>query len=211
MSIAFGIYDFFSYTIPGVLYILSINSILKFLNLPSLSINNLSSDLGFVLAGVVAAYVVGQLMDPFAFRWYLLFNQNKVGDEAIEQLKNKYPALKIGFGAPDRRILFSFIRHNHLDLAETIDKFKAISVMLQNLSLGLFIFGLIQIADIIKTDFYVSSTALGLTSLVFSFVAIKRSALFNLWYWSAIFEQSLHYGSSVQEMFSREKRENKGK
>jgi hypothetical protein len=172
---------------------------------PNFSLNTLGSDLGYVLAGVVIAYVAGQLMDPLAYRWYLLFNKYKVEHEAIEQLKSKYPKLKIGFGVADRRILFSFIRHNDLELAETIDKFKAINIMLQNLSFGLFLFGLVQIAELISVGFSISSTLICLVMLAFSFVAIKRSSLYNLWYWSAIFEQALHYGSSVQEMFSKQK------
>jgi hypothetical protein len=205
MSITFGIYDFFSYTIPGVLYILAINSLFQIFKFPSLTLSNLGSDLGYVLAGVVIAYVAGQLMDPLAYRWYLLFNKNKVEKYAIEQLKNRYPKLNIGFGISDRRILFSFIRHNNLELAETIDKFKAISIMLQNLSLGLFLFGLVQIMELIRAGFSLSSILICIAMWAFSFIAIKRSSLYNQWYWSAIFEQALHYGSSVQEMFSKEK------
>ena len=36
MSIAFGIYDFFSYTVPGVFYILVANQLLLLLKLPSI-------------------------------------------------------------------------------------------------------------------------------------------------------------------------------
>ncbi len=205
MSITFGIYDFFSYTMPGVMYILAINSIFRILKFPNLAIDQLSSGLGHVLGGLVIAYVIGQLMDPPAYRWYLLFNRYKVDNEAIDQLKIRYPKLKIKFGIPDKRILVSFIRHNNLELAENIDKFKAINIMLQNLSLGLFLFGLVQIAELISVGFSIPSILICLVMLAFSFVAIKRSSLYNLWYWSAIFEQALHYGSSVQEMFSKEK------
>ena len=42
MSITFGTYDFFSYTVPGVLYILVVNRLLLLLKLPSIDINNLN-------------------------------------------------------------------------------------------------------------------------------------------------------------------------
>ena len=75
MSITFGIYDFFSYTVPGALYILVVNQLLILMKLPSIDINNLNVNLGSTLLWVIISYVVGQLMDSFSIRLYYAVNK----------------------------------------------------------------------------------------------------------------------------------------
>lgn len=207
MSITFGIYDFFSYTVPGFLYILTINQLLAILRFPHFGVENISFDIGFALVGVVSAYVVGSLLDSFAYKWYLLFYKNRIEQRALDSIKKNYPGLKVDFDIKDRRLLFSFVKHNNLELAENIDKFKALSIMFHNISFGLFLFLLVQIASLLVDGYSTTALIAMVAAGAFSFVAIRRSSLFNFWYWSGNFEQALHYGSSVQEMFSKKKEE----
>lgn len=201
MSVTFGFYDFFSYTLPGALYILTLNQFLGALKLPNITINDLGSNLGYAIVGLGIAYVVGHLMDAFGFRWYFLFNRNDAERRAINEFKNNYPDLKITFGIQDRRMLMTFIRHNDLPLAESIDQYKAISIMLENISFGLFLFALLQLVDMLINGFSVLGVSALVLALIFSFISVKRSALFNQWYFSGTFGQALHYGKSVPEMF----------
>ena len=50
----------------------------------------------------------------------------------------------------------------------------------------------------------VSIPLAALFGLLFSFIAIKRSALYKSWYIRGVFEQALHYGTSVEKMFKGE-------
>jgi len=214
MSITFGIYDFFSYTVPGFLYIFTINQFLVIMKLPHFSVENISLDIGFALIGVVSAYVVGGLLNSFAYKWYLLFYKNRIEQQSLDNIKRNYPGLKVDFDIKDRRLLFSFIKHNNLELAENIDKFKAFSIMFHNVSFGLFLFSLVQITNLILDGFSATAFTAMIAAGVFSFIAIRRSSLFNFWYWSGNFEQALHYGKSVSEMFSqydRKRNENKSR
>jgi hypothetical protein len=203
MSIAFGIYDFFSYTIPGLIYLIVINQILGLFKLPNINIDNLNANLGYALLGIIIAYVVGHLMDTIARRWFFLFYQDNLQKRLIDRLKENYPGLKIEFDIKDLRILFSFIRHHQLELAESIEKYKVINIMLQNISLALLLFGIQEIVAIIRNGFSITAGMLLITAFSFSMIALRRSALFNDWYWSAIFVQALHYGSNILEMFGK--------
>src|SRR5687768_8116409 len=144
MSITFGIYDFFSYTVPGVLYILVANQMLFLLRMPSIDLNTLNTSIGGALLWVLAAYVVGQLMDSFAVRWYYLVNKFHAETKALHDFREKHEDIKTDFTINDRQSLFSVIRHNNLELARYIDNFKAISIMLNNISLALLLFGIQQ-------------------------------------------------------------------
>ena len=201
MSVTFGFYDFFSYTLPGALYILTINQFLGTFKFPNITINDLGANLGYAIVGLGIAYVIGHLMDAFGFRWYFLFNRNNAERRAISEFKNNYPELKIAFDVRDRRMLMSFIRHNDLPLAESIDQYKAISIMLENISFALFLFALLQAVEMLINGFSVLGALALVAALIFSFISVKRSALFNQWYFSGTFGQALHYGKSVPEMF----------
>src|SRR5688500_4240619 len=97
MSIAFGIYDFFSYTVPGVLYILVANQFLVLLKLPSIDINNVNANIGSALLWVVISYVVGHLMDSFAIRLYYLINKFHAETRAMKGFREKHKNLAIDF------------------------------------------------------------------------------------------------------------------
>jgi hypothetical protein len=205
MSITFGIYDFFSYTVPGVLYILAANQLLFFLRMPNIDLNTLNTNLGSTLLWVVAAYVVGQLMDSFAVRWYYLVNKFHAETKALHDFREKHKDIKTDFTINDRQSLFSVIRHNNLELARYIDTFKAISIMLNNISLALLLFAALQGFALVKYGFSLRTLFLIIVSLVFSYVAISRSAVFNEWHWEAVYQHARQYGKSVAEMFKRAK------
>jgi hypothetical protein len=201
MSIAFGIYDFFSYTVPGVLYILVANKFLELLKLPNIDINNLNTSIGSALLWVIASYVVGQLMDSFAIRLYYLINKFHAETKAMKEFREKHKDITIDFTINDRQTLFSVIRHNNLELARYIDNFKAISIMLNNISLALLLFSVEQVFSILIKGFSLASLINIIVSLILAYVAITRSALFNEWHWAAIYQHVLQYGKSVPEMF----------
>jgi len=56
MSFTFGLYDFFSYTVPGVLYILVADRLLSFFHLPHLDVNQFTANFSSALIWVVAAF-----------------------------------------------------------------------------------------------------------------------------------------------------------
>jgi hypothetical protein len=211
MSIAFGIYDFFSYTVPGVLYILVANQVLFLFRMPSIDLNNLNTNIGSALLWVVAAYIVGHLMDSFAVRWYYLVNKFHAETSALHDFREKHKDMSIDFTINDRQSLFSVVRHNNPELARYIDNFKAISIMLNNISLALLLFAVEQFLAAVMQGFSLRALFVIFISLMFSYVAIKRSAVFNEWHWEAVYQHARQYGKSVREMFKATGRDKPGK
>ena len=204
MSFALGFYEIFSYAIPGCLYILVINGFLKLIRLPYIDMGTMSGNFGMVVLMAILSYLAGHMADPFAYRWYQLFNRGDIDGKVIANLKEKYPDLNLEYRPGDRRLVYSFIKHNNLALAEYLDKFNAIAVLLHNLSLGLLLFALTQVAYLFITGQFLGYGLGALLGLVFSFIAVKRSALYKGWYIQGTFEQALHYGNDVQNMFKGE-------
>jgi MFS family permease len=204
MSFALGFYEIFSYAIPGFLYVLIANGFRQLMKLPHLDFGGQAGNFGYVVLMAIFSYIAGHIADPIAYRWYQLFNRQDVDDKVIAGIKNKHPELNVEFRVGDRRLLYSFIKHKNLPLAEYLDKFNAIGILLHNLSLGLFLFALTQIAYIFITGQILGYGLGALLGLAFSFVVVKRSALFKGWYIQGTFEQALHYGTSVEKMFKEE-------
>lgn len=201
MSISFGLYDFFSYTIPGFLYILVINQFLILFQLPSLPLSKLSTDLGSALFWTVAAFIAGHLMDFFSLKWYQLIIKKKAETKAVSDFHKNLREDGNEFEISDRRVLFSFIRHNDLELAKYIDNYKAISYMLNNISFALILFAVHQMTAMFLEGITLTTTIGFVAGIMFSFIAIRRSRIFNEWYWSAIYEQAHQYGNHFHEMF----------
>ena len=204
MSFALGFYEIFSYAIPGFLYIIVANGFLQLLKLPHVKLGQAPGTLGFIVLVAILSYIAGHLADPIAYRWYLLFNRQGADEKIVADIKGKLPEANLEFEAADRRLMYSFIKHKSLALAEYLDKFNAISILLQNVSLGLFLFSITQIAYIFITGQVWRYSLGALLGLLFSFIAIKRSTLYKSWYIRGVFEQALHYGTSVEKMFKDE-------
>jgi hypothetical protein len=206
MPITFGIYDFFSYTVPGVLYILTVNELLKVFDLPPLTLTPIDASFGEAVVWVILAYVVGHLMDTFAIAWYSLFNRFDAEIKAMRDFKHKNNDLEIDFNLDDRKILLNVVRHNKPDVAQSIDSYKAISIMLNNISLALCLLGIVELMRFTVQSYPLGLLAGSLTAFFFSVVAVKRSRLFNEWHWSAVFGHARHFGRSVAEMYGIQKK-----
>jgi hypothetical protein len=205
MSISVGIYDLFAYTIPGLLYIYVFYEFLLELRVFKFGQSNLPALpdgyglLVFVLL-VVSAHLLGHLLDIFA-HWFVfrLFKPYKFSERILQRAKDLYTDIDIKFQPKDWGLLFSIIRQRNQEHARTIDSFEANSIMLRNISFGLFLLGALQVYSLFFNVTLVAiGSAIGL--FVFSFIARRRSHMFHAWFLTDIFESSLRFGNSLKEV-----------
>jgi len=121
MSIRVGIYDFFAYTIPGILYLITAVYICHTAGLFTVdaqwldSISTIEAIL-FTLIG----YVAGLLLDPFAKRWYGLFKPKNLSKIMLDEFVGKHPAFTVKFGGYDWYIVLSYLRRASDEIAYNI-------------------------------------------------------------------------------------------
>ncbi len=209
MSIAIEIYDFFSYLIPGTLYLYIFNEILRAAGWKYLDIQNWfkpdqAPDAIMFIPVLVIGYLLGYLISPIAHRLfrkpiYQLWDKRKVYKRALDELKEKYPDLNIEYEAKDWDILFQYIRQRNLDMAHILDKFNAINMMLTNIALGIFLFALLQL-----TQYWLHREGVFLINLlgavILSGLALYSSNEFRLWFFTGIFISSLEYGGTLKQV-----------
>ncbi len=201
MIIPLGVYDFFSYTIPGLLYLFvayQVANILRILDLFSFNLadlSDLSSPIA-ILVGVftaVTAYILGYLMDfsRIRKRWENFFRDANFN----EKIKNKYDLLeeKVDqeFSINYSYLLFSKIKKQYPGLTSDIEKYKAISIMLRNLSFGFLLLSVAQIAYICILEFPIFYIILTILFFSFARIAGRQSNYYNIWFFASIYQASI--------------------
>jgi len=203
-----GVYDLFSSTIPGILYLFVANEFIKTFGkpfgLPYLKYQDVSTPITVALV-IIVSFVLGHVMDFAADKWKDLGEKKKESILAVENLKKNYPDLEIKFQPSERELLFTVIRRNNENIAATIDRNKAISILFQNLSLGLLLYAVFLLLSMLATGFLPINLAVVTGYIILSLVIRKRGRMFNLWFNSLIFEAALTYGTSTQEILKSTK------
>lgn len=202
MSLSIGIYDLFSYTIPGFLYIFVFNEFFRLIGWNYFLLSSVKEGTELIVAAlsIMCAYTIGHLLDYFS-NWFCfrLLTRYKVKDASLDNIKRRYPELKIQFGYNDCHPLFTNLRQCNLEFSRVIDSFGANNIMLRNISFGLLLLALLQIWIIIL-DFHWQNLLIIIGILGLSWVAYLRSRMFYEWFFTGIYEASLKYGTSLKEV-----------
>lgn len=208
MSINLGIYDFFSFIVPGLLYLYAFNEISrsigwKFVEISSWFVVGQTPSFLFFVPIFVGAYLLGHLLDPISQKFFDLFPKSSRRLEGKEwylnPIKGRYPNLSISFVPKDRTLLFALIRQRNIEMARILDSFSANSIMLRNTAFG-FVF--LSFANLIL--FFsakdINHLIIALIAFVLCLLSIINSNQYREWFIKDIFRASLDYGVSVEEV-----------
>ena len=191
MSIRIGIYDFFSYTLPGILYIAIFLFGLAIFNVMPIDGDLLAeTSLFSLLILVTAGYFVGLLMDHIAYRWLrLLKGGNKEARKnALENFHKNHPWIKLNVDIVDWSILFQAVKKESVDIALAVEQHNATSILLRNTSLGLALLATILFLFFVAVSTNIWNLFFALLSLLFSTIALKRCETRRRWFYTGVFE-----------------------
>jgi len=220
MSINLGIYDFFSFTIPGLLYLYAFNEISrsigwKFFDVYSWATSNPAPGFIFIVLIFSVAYLLGHLMDPISQMFLDTFSKLRKrsvkNNWLMYSVKGRYPSLNISFESRDRTLLFALIRQRNIELARILDNFSSNSIMFRNVSFGLvFLLAANVILYISTKD--TNRLFIALIALVLCFLSAANSLQYREWFVKDIFRASLEYGANVEDVVAYSKnKDNKSK
>lgn len=200
MSLSIGIYEIFSNTIPGLLYLYVINETLRLMKLPYIDIAQLSNWIHAILLAVLA-YILGILFDYIVYDLiYKGLVKTRRREQVFKIFNQAHPEIKHQLNPDDYGFYVNMIRLKNPDVVDKISHDNAIGVMLRNIAFGLFLFGLLYAGSFLVNGFSFQYLLVSLVSFVFAIIAYKKSQFFTLWYFTDIYEFILNYGSSLPEM-----------
>jgi len=196
MSIKIGIYEFFAYTIPGIVYLSAGVYFLCAFDKIQLSIQSWKDlPLAIYALLLLAAYILGLLMDPIAKGvWYNRFfvpkdKSRKDADTAeivYDAMLDKFPEPKI-----HPRYWYSmlvYLYKENPELASSIDRFNASRIMLRNVSFALVVSAFVEFVWGLVMQDYLWAVASFALLLIFAVIAGKESAKYHRWFYQGILQ-----------------------
>ena len=196
MSLQIGIYEFFAYTIPGIIYLFLTGYFLIVgyrIQTVSYTIENIP--LPLFLLGLVFAYVVGLLVDPIAKKvWYNKFFRPKSGlpklTESVDVIYGEFVAeygIRTMIHPKYWYPVLIWLHKENPETAASFERFNASRILLRNVSFALVILAISQIIFVFQYKNYLIAIGIGVVSIVFSLVAGKESAKYHRWFYQGLF------------------------
>lgn len=188
MPIRVGIYDFFSYTIPGSLYLAAIVNLLASLQIVSIDFTTLNLSLTQIVIIAILSYIFGLIFDPLAYNlWYKIFRARNFFDKTLDGFKKNNPHFDISFKAHEVPILLAYVRQDNMDLAANIDKYNATKIMLRNIGFSFLLFAITLAVELLINKSMLQ--LLFLVSCLTASIISERSAVkYEKWHYLIIFE-----------------------
>ena len=197
MSSRLGIYDIFSRIVPGGFYIgafLEFARVMNWINFDWAALGDLGVLSSLSLA--LVAFVIGSAMDRLGFAWQRLFRPSY---SVLEQFKREHNDLRLEFKEKDWAILRAYVYINDLNVGDEIDRHNALSIMMRNVSLSLFLFAICEGIQLIKTaDWRFGLLVLFL--LFLSYQAGVQARYMREWFYRSIFETIIAYRLKLEDL-----------
>ncbi|MFN0175376.1 MAG: hypothetical protein ACKVU0_12055 [Saprospiraceae bacterium] len=188
MSIRTSIYDFFAYTIPGGLFLLSILGGLELFGLADLWTKIYMSNLVGILIIILCSYVVGHVTSIFNSKWVKLFESRSIPNLAFTEFKVLHPTIQTDINPNDWQIWFASIRRESMELTLEVDKMMATSYLLRGVSMFLALTCFILLLGVVTGKLVWWFLGLAVIVAILSVIAAKGSIKFNKWFYFMIFE-----------------------
>ncbi|MGG6293973.1 hypothetical protein ACQ4M4_06080 [Leptolyngbya sp. AN02str] len=183
MSIQIGLYDFFAYTLPGVLLVAALiyaGASLSLFQLNFQQLNELSTPI--TLIGIGISYILGMLLEPIAKRWYRLIQPKGRTKEIFKEFKALHPNFVVNVRPEEAGLMRAYIKQKNLELALDIEKNGATSKMLRNFSFVFLILTLILMLNWFSHSFQILYLVALCFTTFLSFVAAYESTKFDRWF-----------------------------
>jgi hypothetical protein len=174
MSIKIGVYESFSYIIPGVLYILVFAYIGSILDLFQMDIAIIESITIYSAAiFIIVAYVVGLVFDKTARLLSQLFRKNDLKEKVYADFKNRYPNLVFELYPREWAVLFQYLRIHNENVVDIMNRHNAANIMLRNIGFSLLLLSVFEVYLLIMREFDILHLVVFVLSMI-SFFSRKR-------------------------------------
>jgi hypothetical protein len=207
MNFRLGVYDLFSRIVPGGFYLFVFGEFTRVLGWIKFDWRALQ-DIGILasLGLLIIAYVLGTAMDQLGFLWHLVFRKRGSSTRALERFKQLHSDhWIIDFEDKDWPILRAYVYIHNPAIAEEIDRFNALSIMLRNISFGLVLLTISKAIQFINGGDW-RFLLLAVVLLYFSYQVAIQAKNQRAWFYGYIFEVILAYRLNLEERLKPVKR-----
>jgi len=199
MPIQLGIYDFFSYLIPGGIVTAAFFFILNKHFALAMDFDKFSI-IEFLVLGTLA-YLVGYAADFVAGRtWYKLFCREDLFEVVMNDFNKRHPTFEVRFQEMDWSIPFAFVKKHNVDMAQDIDKFNVTNKMLRTSSFGFLLFAIIFTVEFFLGEYLPIYAIFGVSCLIISIILARQAVKFSRWFYQSVFHSLVAIIAKPEQM-----------
>jgi hypothetical protein len=204
MSISIGIYDFFSYTLPGGfgLLVALYSGLIFGLIQPGDEPGGQSWLLGLVIF-VGTAYLVGLLLDQPARLWSRLFREHDLSHNCLEEARKMWPQAELRFSEKEWPVVLAFLKQANPERAAEIERQNAINLMLRSVSFVLLLLAIVQTLYFAVVSPVIWNLLFALLFLGLSVLAGRESTVFARMYFRQAYLAVLALGLEVGQVVGK--------
>ncbi len=182
-----GIFDFFSYTLPGGIYLSALITALTLWPIAPV-LPNFKLDATVLVILVAISYLIGLLMSFVKWTpWDRLFPSKKL-EAVLEKLQQAYPEVKLKISPNQWPVLQANTAFENHEFSLAVDKLRATHLMLRSVSLALCVFVLLFLVYAAGHPNSLISWLAVIVALGASALAAKGSRIFKSWTYHYTFE-----------------------
>lgn len=208
MSITPGIYDLFSYAIPGMLYLYVVNEILRLIGWQYIDVAQLSQSgdaapsIVAVVLLTVGSYITGHIFEGLRSllldKWLYYYG---APDRVLARISKRLSQanLKMGFHGDEWSICMEVLQVRTHETIQESERLKATGLMMRNLSFGAFLFALLLLIQFLLNTHILQYLIMCLIAVVVMIITYQRAKRFDEWSYGNVFLQAMAYGSNLQE------------
>ena len=211
MGIKVTLYDFFAYTIPGGFYLATfiyLGTVLGLFSIDLQMIENIT--LAQIAIIAICSYITGLILDPTSRPWYYRFFNKNFNQDSLEYV-NSYSEAQITTKPESWAILLMFIRIQEHSNSDGIERYNVTTIMLRNVSFSFLLSSIITLILIVQSHYYAWNIALCIVLLVLSILAGREAARFHRWFYLAMYQAIVAFGSEPSDFLTKKKASKKGK
>jgi len=192
-QIRLGLFDLFSYIIPGIAQIVLMGLALNIIDVAQLQVLITTLTLESLIAYIFLGYIAGFITEGIAVRYVAVILdkvKGKLNDRVLARLKEFHPETKIK--NYDINFIYSFAEVNSPKSTEKADTFFAMGSLARNLSFAFLLFGVTSlIRTIVLGNTVIWSYVISIISILLSlylvfqadeFRASSHKHLLNIYY-----------------------------
>jgi hypothetical protein len=186
MTIRIGVYDFFAHLIGGSFLLAALLYILQKLLLLPIDIANLSS-IHILILGTIA-YVLGYVVTPIGSIWYRFWVPKDIHQKTLSKLNKELVGIGVNLEIMDWYTLVAFIKRHSIDMAQDVEQYNAISIMLRSVSLGFLLFSVIFDIEFLFSNRSLEFILLSFICLFLSIVMIQEAVKYHTYFFRSIYQ-----------------------
>jgi uncharacterized membrane protein len=209
MSIALGVYDFFTYTVPGSLYLALATYIASRLAwIDPLRIAQANTTL-VILVAFILSYLLGHVTYEFGYLLSRVYGRDKSRNDAVLEFIERVPTAKgRPFLGADRSVLQAAVELHEIGAAMEIGRLRSVGLMLRNTAPVFALGAIVEIADALTGAHPVVAVCCIVIFLLVAVGCLSQSAILRHWanmktlelaYWIPDIDHSIDPGNTAAE------------